>query len=965
MPPGILWSKTRRWQIDKNISTNINIDLLQENYPKIKDAEELEKFILHLSHSYPFLNLEAHLKNDKWFITGEQSNYISKVNIKLVTKRIERSLEQISQVYKGHIHSNESIKSIKNDILKKLNLSGYFKPAIKVTTSEIDTGYLYNIDIDEGKKCEIHEIVTNLRIPDDFNLKISTGDPCNTENIKARINDFEYDLLTSGYKNAKISLKKLELSKDREHANVHISGTIGRRIIFKIEDHENLFYSDSIFNNLELNKKYSTIANPDLITTELRKLYRTRGFDDVVIEAPSKISSKNNTDTYLIRIKPGTQYIVENIRFTGNLYYDLDTLNNVFKFKTFWGAPVILDREKISQNINSLRNLYLKDGFLDIKIHNPRITKNKTTGTAHIVVSIREGKRRVLNKINITGNRYFTDDTIKSLFNRDSKQLLNRTTLLQFEEEIYKLYKQEGFNYVQISIKLNSIKQRRVYPTNLTIQINEGPQVHIGKITVIGLTKTKTEVVTRELHFETGDLYSPQIISASRKSIMNLGIFRSVQISPADRIANLNKSKVIDLNILVSETDSGSITFGPGYNFQKGIRFISELSLNNLSGTGRKFSLRASFSEEKNQQPIKDPDTNKGDSLLGRKVSAGYVEPFILGLPVNGLVSITHMGTADEIWKLSNNINVSLNHKLRYLLKGATINGYYNYKLNNELGSSQQDSTQISTGNSIIGSVGLEYTWDRRNNISWPTSGSILNLHSSWAKYEYGGDTNYFKWDFSFRKFINIKNLVVANSLSLTAFHDIKRKNNLNLGTLPYSERLQAGGVTKVRGFIKDLGPYILIKDDQGNEEKITTGGTHRFILKNELRYKFTNRLASSLFLDCGNSFFTQSELDALKNKYLSQFATNTPEIYDNFSYQFRELLKHPNYLLTKNYFSYGVSMSLISPVGPINAFLSWPLKEPTEEYCENDPTSCFPRSNQKSSWLKRFKFDINIGTEF
>ena len=123
--------------------------------------------------------------------------------------------------------------------------------------------------------------------------------------------------------------------------------------------------------------------------------------------------------------------------------------------------------------------------------------------------------------------------------------------------------------------------------------------------------------------------------------------------------------------------------------------------------------------------------------------------------------------------------------------------------------------------------------------------------------------------------------------------------------------------------------------------------------------------MASSVFIDNGNSFFSDAELDELRENYAEVLTENTPTILDNHYYKFQDLAKHPQYLLSRNYTSTGISLSFISPVGPINAFVSWPLKEPVSDECEQDSTKCFKRGKQNKHFYENFKFDINIGTEF
>ena len=130
-------------------------------------------------------------------------------------------------------------------------------------------------------------------------------------------------------------------------------------------------------------------------------------------------------------------------------------------------------------------------------------------------------------------------------------------------------------------------------------------------------------MVTRELLISTGDWYSPQKIADSRRNIVGLGLFRSVQITPADRALLAEEPDEIDLIIDVREGKPGNISFGPGWELTDGWRYSAEASYNNIGGWGRQVSLRGGFSEERIQPAI------GRKTLVGRSLGAGYLAPYL------------------------------------------------------------------------------------------------------------------------------------------------------------------------------------------------------------------------------------------------------------------------------------------------------------------------------------------------
>ncbi|NRA44603.1 MAG: BamA/TamA family outer membrane protein [Oligoflexales bacterium] len=951
------------WSLSSELEKKIDTSGLRNRYPTIASANDLQDILQDLGRVHPFLSLEARWNQGTWQLDGELAEFIQEIKIKLITNKLEQILEGVRQKYIGRVDSLAIRSKVVDGIKEALESTGYPSALISFQLESKNGAKIYKISVDEGVPCLIRKIHHDFKIPDKTKLQIAVGDLCNLEKISASLNELEYDLLSSGYKDANIKLKKIELSKDKKFGDVYISGVTGRRTVYDVIDQSNLFFVDDIFDDGEIERKNVSVTSPEIMVSELYKFYLSKGYEDVKISKPEKRQVDKNTDKYQIKVYPGKQYLLSNIRFEGNYQFSSDELKEIMNLNNFWETSIVLDREKFATGIDSLKVFYKQNGYWDVKIHSPRITKDKFTGTAQMVILINEGKKRILERVDIRGNEHFDDGEIRSLLSIDQNEFINKNAILEFQESLRAKYLESGFHYVSISINLASRFDFRSVPTSLTVRIQEGKRVRIGNINIVGLVKTEKQVVERELLFEKVDWYNPKIIAASRNAVINLGIFKSVQIAPTDHVSYLDKAEVLDVTVEVYEGNAGSIVFGPGYNFRKGIQYTTEFSYNNLWGTGRQFSLRASLSQEKNQRPVSNPTDTHGKVFLGRKLGAGYVEPYILDLPVNGNIAVSHQGTAFKLWEISNSFDLSLTYKTKFFLEGSWLSTFYNFKLSKSIGTDKQQETLISTGDSKIGSVGLRYNWDRRDNISWPTAGDIIQAELSWARYFLAGEFQYFKWDFSYRRFSKLMDrLVWGNGFSVTAYDSIARKDNLYGGVLPSSERLAAHGVNRVRGFEQDLGPIVVSGDDTPE----TILGTKRAILKSDLRYRISKVFATSVFIDSGNTFLPAEEIAKLKNYFETETpdGKETPVIEENISYEFSELLKNPGYLYNRHYLAYGFSLSFITPVGPLNAFFSWPLREPTSVRCSSGEF-CYSRESDKDRWYKKTQFDINIGAEF
>ncbi|MGH7145575.1 MAG: BamA/TamA family outer membrane protein [Planctomycetota bacterium] len=100
---------------------------------------------------------------------------------------------------------------------------------------------------------------------------------------------------------------------------------------------------------------------------------------------------------------------------------------------------------------------------------------------------------------------------------------------------------------------------------NLTVHINEGPEVSIGRIFVRGNTETRDDVIYRELRLAPGMRYDSRLIEASKRALENTQLFSSVRIEPEE--TKTGDQLVRDLLVSVVEShQTGSLVLGFGFS---------------------------------------------------------------------------------------------------------------------------------------------------------------------------------------------------------------------------------------------------------------------------------------------------------------------------------------------------------------------------------------------------------------
>ena len=104
------------------------------------------------------------------------------------------------------------------------------------------------------------------------------------------------------------------------------------------------------------------------------------------------------------------------------------------------------------------------------------------------------------------------------------------------------------------------------------------------RINVTGNTRTRDEVIRREMRQLEGGWYSGDRISRSKQRIDKLGYFTEVNVETP---AVPGTTDQVDLNVSVVEKPTGTVLLGAGFGSGEGLLLSGSISQNNIFGSGK------------------------------------------------------------------------------------------------------------------------------------------------------------------------------------------------------------------------------------------------------------------------------------------------------------------------------------------------------------------------------------------
>ena len=375
-------------------------------------------------------------------------------------------------------------------------------------------------------------------------------------------------------------------------------------------------------------------------------------------------------------------------------------------------------------------------------------------------------------------------------------------------------------------------------------ELNPGPPLRVGEVTVQGNLLTRSEVIRRELGFGNGDPLSERQLDDAQRRLYELGVFRAVSVEadlpPAGgpRVAGAEAEPtpagpVLQVPVRVDLLESPPLTLGAGVGYDSDDRFRGRLDISNRNLFGSRLYAggvaRAGATERRVQALLRDPALFK--TRLAGLVAAFYEEE--------------EKETFDII---SRGTRLQLEQK-----PTPRLTLFYRYALSDENLSNVSVTGEEVEPEVRLGHLGWSLAYDSRNDFADPARGLFGSLDFRWFGHELASEAEFG------RAFLQISHyrspgarIVWASGLRLGLLRPLGGEEQV-----PISERFFAGGDSSVRGFERDtLGPVDPVSDDP-------LGGELLLILNQELRFPIWRFLRGVTFYDGGNVFAEPAEFEA------------------------------------------------------------------------------------------------------
>lgn len=824
------------------------------------------------------------------------------------------SLKSLVQQRYGGVPTTVRLSAVADTAAQILRDEGYLQARVVPTTvlSHDPEGATLVLTVEAGPQARIGRTeiqgTSPLTTAEIRRLtKTEAGLPFKRRDVEAAITALEDDLRGQGFYEAQLTLLPIAAG---ETVNLVINVDTGPRVELKIVPEGAMPHGD--IDALVPIKRLGA-ADQDLLEDSRKRIenaLRADGYWRASAPFTREPSADGKQLTIVFTIARGPRYFVDHIDWPSSLTQPVLTLRELVGVRD----GEVFDQDRVLAGLGRVADLYRRSGYYQFKaepdFEEQPDPSSLTSNRALVVIhpNITEGPRGQVAAVtfSFTGEHKVPEGELRQAMQQHVGLPYVELEAAQDRAALRTLYRNRG--YLQAFVDVVPAFSADGTDVSLAVTVNEGPQVRIGQISVVGNHAVSESYILREMHLVPGQPAGDAALNQARRRLGDMG-FRRVTISMAPQTSEE------EVHVIVSVVEAPRVSFAWGAGLEGGRQPRSavgggledylgfaprgsvELGRRNLGGRNRSVNLYSRVAFKRRSAPG-DPELDgRGFGFTEYRVTGTYQEHRAFGADIDLVI-----GTSFEqaVRTNFNFLRKSTNAEaLRRVTDHVSVSGRYVLDFTRLFDERISDDDPLQPLiDRLFPQVRLSYlasgvSWDRRDSPLAPTRGSLAAADVEVAMRAIGSQVGYskvFLQGSAFHALDASKKTVVAGRAELGLARGFPRAvarvdangspvldDNGNqivdlVQDLPASQRFFAGGSTTVRGFQLDrLGvPEILTADG------LSLGGNAVVVLNGEIRRavaKLSGRtLAAVAFVDAGNVFATASTLDVTRLRGASGF---------------------------------------------------------------------------------------------
>ncbi len=581
-----------------------------------------------------------------------------------------------------------------------------------------------------------------------------------------------------------------------------------------------------------MSTKTGSVLNLKILSDDLNKirnLYKGKGYylADVAYRLDT---TEKGTARLVLDVKEGEKLYIRSVVVKGARQLDESDLKGELALSergllSWFTGSGILKEEYLERDVAVLEAYYANRGFVDAKVA-PAEVEYKEDGI-YITFTVEEGDRYRVGTVDMKGDLIEPKEDLLKFTELDElakdDDYFDRSVLRDDLHKLAEHYAEFGYAFAQTDAQ--SDVDREAKRINIVFTIAKQQKVFIRRVLVEGNTKTRDNVIRREMRLGDGDKFSGAKLARSSERLNKLDYFKSVDV---ETVPTGDPSQM-DLKVKVEEKPTGNVSAGIGYSSLDNVFAGGQIQERNLFGKGYNLALAGQIGGRSRDSGLTftnprlyDTKFAWSNNLYWRRFDYSEYERSSIG---------GRTGLAYPIGEYTK------------VFSGYTLERFDVMDVEDDAAS----TIKKWKGENWSSTLDVGATRDTTDNTFMPTRGTVNTLTIYYSGGPIGGSTDYIQYNYTSHWF---KSLFAS-----TVFH-VKGQvgyvaKNMSDSDIPPWVRFYLGGIDTVRGY---SGNRISPKDPATGDR---IGGNKMFAANLEYLVPVAKELNiwAMTFFDAGNAW--------------------------------------------------------------------------------------------------------------
>ncbi|UCF26295.1 MAG: outer membrane protein assembly factor BamA [Ralstonia sp.] len=616
----------------------------------------------------------------------------------------------------------------------------------------------------------------------------------------------------------------------------------------------------------------------DRAEQELKRQYVSRGYYAADVQTTvTPVDANRVSVTFTVDEGPVAK--IRQVNIVGNKAFKEGDLRDEMQLSTpnwlsWYTKNDLYSKQKLTADLEALRSFYLDRGYLEFAIESTQVSITPDKKDIYLTLNLHEGEQYKVSDIKLTGELLSKQAEMEKLIKLKQGDVFSSAKLSATTKAITDLLGTYGYAFATINPQPQINQKDRTVA--LTLVVDPGRRVYVRRVNVVGNSKTRDEVVRREMRQMEASWFDGEKLQLSQNRINRTGYFTDTNITTEDVAGTADQ---VDVNVNVTEKPTGSINLGVGFSSTDKVVLSAGIRQDNVFGSGTSLGL--------------DVNTSKAN----RTIALTQYDPYFTTDGISRSTELYYRTyqplyyTGDTTYKI-----VQQGGNVKFGVPFSETDtvffgiGYERTTIDVSSNTPLAYQNFVTKNGRITNNIPITVGWskDQRDSALVPTRGRYqqANLEVGIP----GGDLEYYRAYYQHQYFYP-----VSKSFTLAFNNEIGYGHGYGNKDFPVFKNYYAGGIGSVRGYeTSTLGP----RDANG----FAIGGASKFVGNMEFIFPLpgsgvdrTVRLFT--FFDYGNVF-----------------AEGQP------------------YKLGEMRYSTGFGLSWLSPIGPLKISMGFPIKRKAQD---------------------------------